>query len=273
MQRRRKNDQFQEDCEHCGNVGVCDIGDCGGGGSDSTPVTQPVVQPLPLPPPPSAEGVYGGKLTNSSSSDFQLLVLENGDFYSLYGTNTGSIFGVAGFIQGTGTSANNRFTSSNGKDFGTSPAAEVTTTAEYDPVGKTISGSVSSVRQTSNFSGGPIAGSLYNYNTPATLSTIIGSWSTTAITGERVALTIAANGAFSATSGGGCRFSGAMTPRATGKNVFDVSLTFGAAPCALAGQSGSGIAVAYALTGGRTQLLVAASNATRTNGTAVVGTR
>jgi hypothetical protein len=49
-------------------------------------------------------------------------------------------------------------------------------------------------------------------------------------------------------------------------------MTFGAAPCALANQTATGIAVA-APEGGSTQLLVAAVDGTRTYGAAAVGTR
>lgn len=242
---------------------------CGGGG-DSTPALQGNVQANPG---PSAEGVYGGKINGSSSTDFQLLVLENGDFYSLYGFNSPSAFAVAGFIQGSGTSDNGKFLSTTSKDYGTSPATAVTTAATYDATAKTISGTVTGPKQVSTFSGGPISGSLYNYNAAASLGTITGSWSTTTIEGENVALTVASNGTFSAIGSSGCQFSGTVAPRASGKNVFNVSLTFGAAPCALPGQSGSGIAIAYPITGGKTQLVVAASNTTRSNGTAIFGTR
>ncbi len=49
-------------------------------------------------------------MTGSSSRAFELIVLENGDFWTLYGTNTSSAFDVAGFIKGNGTSGNGSFT-------------------------------------------------------------------------------------------------------------------------------------------------------------------
>lgn len=236
---------------------------CGGGGGDSgTPLASS-----------SAEGVYGGTLTGSTSSAFQLLILENGDFWSMYGTQSSTIFGVAGFVQGSGSSSNGSFTSSNTKDFGFSPAVAASTSATYNATAKTISGTLSAGARTVTFSGGPIAGSLYDYNAAASLTTVSGSWTTTSLTGETVALNIASTGAFTATSSLGCSFSGTVAPRASGKNVFNVSLTFGAAPCALAGQTATGIAVAYPLSSGRTQLLVSVVDSTRTYGTAAFGTR
>jgi hypothetical protein len=237
---------------------------CGGGGGDSAATPAPST---------SAEGVYGGALSGSTSSAFNLLVLENGEFWSLYGVQTSTVFGVAGFAQGTGTSTNSSFSSSNAKDFGFAPALAGSLTATYNAIAKTITGTVTAGTGTVGFSGGPIAGSLYNYDTAASLTTIAGAWTTTSITGETVAINVAANGAYTAAGSSGCTFSGTVTPRASGKNVFNVSLTFGAAPCALSGQSGTGIAIAYPLTGGLTQLLIAATDSTRTYGAGVFGTR
>src|SRR4051812_40897698 len=150
----------------------------GGGGGDSPPAVSAA----------TAEGVYGGTLTGSSSSAFQLLILENGDFWALYGTQTATAFGVAGFVQGSGTSNNGTYVSSNTKDFGFNPAVAGVTNATYNATNKTISGTVANPGGTVTFSGGPIAGSLYNYNAPASLSTVAGAWSTTALTGETVAI-------------------------------------------------------------------------------------
>lgn len=191
----------------------------------------------------------------------------------MYGTRTSTLFGVAGFVQGSGGSSNGNFTSSTTKDFGFSPAVAATTNASYNATAKTISGTVSANSQTVAFNGGPIAASLYDYNAAASLTTVSGSWTTTSLTGETIALSIATTGAFTATSSVGCRFSGTVAPRASGKNVFNVSLTFGTAPCALAGQTATGIATAYPVASGRTQLLVSVVDSTRTYGTAAFGTR
>ena len=243
---------------------------CGGGGSggESTPVTAPV----PAPPPATAEGVYGGTLTGSTSPDFQLLVLENGDFYTLYGTNTSASFVVAGLIQGSGTSANNRFTSSNAADFGFSPAIPLTIDSTYASESKIISGTATSARNQVRFSGGPIPNSQYVYESRAQLPAVAGNWSTTALDGSNVQLAVSTSGTFTASSGG-CTFSGTILPRPSGKNVFDVALRFGAAPCALAGQSGAGLALVSPVSGGRAQLIVAATNTSRTSGTVIFGTR
>lgn len=236
---------------------------CGGGGGDA----------VPTPVATTPEGVYGGTLTGSTSSDFEALFLENGEFWTLYGASTPTVFGVAGFVQGTGTSNNGSYASANAKDFGFVPAVAGTLSATYNTVAKTIAGTFTTTLGAVTFSGGPIPDSLYLYDKPASLADVSGVWSTMSLTGESVAINVASNGAFTAIGSSGCTFSGTVTPRASGKNVFNVALTFGAAPCALPGQAGSGIALAYPLATGQSQLLVAAYDGTRNYGTAVFGTR
>lgn len=234
---------------------------CGGGGDDA-----PVSTERP-------EGVFGGKLTGSTSTDFQMIILENGELWSIYGGSTPTTFGVAGFVQASTTAIGTSFTSSNARDYGFAPALAGTATGTFNKAAGTVSGSVAAGSQSVSFSGGPIAGSLYNYNTPASIATVVGSWTLDSLSGDTISLTVQANGNLSATTTSGCTFTGVISPRASGKNVFDTTVTFGPAPCALPNQNASGIGAAYLITGGQTQLLVALQNAGRTLGTAAFGTR
>jgi hypothetical protein len=244
---------------------------CGGGGGGGN--TGGGALPQPTPASSTAEGVYGGTLTGSVGSNFEAVVLENGDFWALYGKDNGSIFSVYGFVQAMGgTSSNGSFTAANVKDFGFAPPLTGTLTSTYNSTAKTISGTVSYTSGTIQFSGGPIPGSLYNYSTAATLNTISGNWATVSTTGGNVTVSIAASGAVT-TLESGCSGSGTIIPRPSGQNVFNVSLTFGAAPCALPSQTVTGIAIAYPLSTGQTQLIAAIENSTRTTGIAVFGIR
>ena len=90
--------------------------------------------------------------------------------------------------------------------------------------------------------------------------------------GASVRLTVQANGVFAATSDG-CSFSGRLTPRLSGKNVFDMNLRFGPSPCALPGQTATGIAIDFPLGGGQRQLIVAGSTISRDYGTVMFGAR
>ena len=246
------------------------IAGCGGGGGDDGGSSSP--PPMPPAPEPTAEGVYQGTLTGSIASDFQALILENGEFWALYGVDAGSVYQVYGFIQGKGTSNNGSFTASDVRDFGFVPPVSGTLTATYDSTAKTISGSLSAQGATVQFSGGPIPNSLYDYDTPALLSEITGNWQVVSTTGELISVNVAVDGAVT-TSGSGCTSTGTVTPRPSGKNVFDISLTFGPAPCALPNATARGIAVVYPLSTGDTQLIAAVVDSSRQFGVAVFGIR
>ena len=66
---------------------------------------------------------------------------------------------------------------------------------------------------------------------------------------------------------------GTVKPRASGRNVFDVTLTFGGAPCVLANQTATGSAISYLLSNGSRQIVIAGTNAARDAGTALGGVR
>lgn len=240
---------------------------CGGGGGGDTPAAAAVVTP-------SAEGAYSGTMTGGGSNTaFSMLMLENGDFWALYGSQSGNTFRIAAIAQGSGASNNGSYTSSSAKDFGLVPALNAVVNATYNATAKTIAGTLSAGGQTANFTGGPTPGSLYNYNTPATLSSISGAWATTSTSGESVAITVAPAGTFTAVGASGCNFSGTITPRASGKNVFNTVMTFGPAPCGLSNQTASGIAVVYPLANGQTQAIFAQVDSTRSFGSAAFGIR
>ncbi len=241
------------------------LGACGGSG-EGTPAA-------PAAPAAKAEGVYGGTITGGSSPAFQLLILENDEYWAMYGVSAGNTFLVEGFVQGTGASNNGNFTSGDARDFGFAPATAGTVNATYDAGAHTISGTLGSATAgTASFSGGAIAGSLYNYDAGPALATVTGNWVLMDLAGASLSVAIAPSGSFTASSAG-CSMSGTLTPRASGKNVFNLSLTFGGAPCLLPGQTATGIALAYPLANGSMQLLVAAHALSRTQGMAAFGTR
>lgn len=244
---------------------------CGGG--DSGDAGSPAQVPsVPSPPASSAEGVYGGTLTGSTSSHFRALILENGEFWSLYGRDAGSIFYVEGLVQGVGSWNQGSFTSSNVKDFGFYPAIQGTLTSTYQTGAKTISGTVTADGGSVQFSGGPIPGATYNYESAANLSTVSGRWDAMSSAGGSISINVSASGSVSFAEGG-CTGSGSISPRPSGKNVFNVSLTFGAAPCAFPNQTATGVALAYPLSTGQTQFIAGVTTSSRTAGLAVFGIR
>lgn len=241
----------------------------GGGGGDSTASSGTSTAPVLTASP---EGAYVGAFTSSTGGAFQMLVLENGEVWALYGTQSPTLFSVAGFIQGVGTTSGNAYTSADVRDFGASPPIAGTLTSTFDATARTISGTLTAGTSKATFTGGPSASSLYNYNTPASLSTIAGNWSLSSLSGLSTSLAIASNGAMSGQTSG-CTFQGTITPRSSGKNVFNASLTFGAAPCTTPGQIAAGIGLSYPLSTGKTQLLFVVTNSTKTTGTVAFGVR
>ncbi len=237
---------------------------CGGSGNSLPPVAV-VDRP---------EGLYGGTLTGSASPDFRMLVLENGELWSLYGTETAPGYTVSGLVQGRLTVSGNNFSALDMRDYGVFPATSGTAAGSFNKGAGTITGNVVAGGVTVSFSGAPIVGSLYNYDTPASLASFTGAWTLSSLDGDTITLNVGPTGVITATTALGCTFNGTAAPRASGKNVFDVSVTFGPAPCVLAGQNASGIALAYPIAGGaQTQLLVALQNATRLAGNAAFGVR
>jgi len=236
---------------------------CGGGSGSSGGTT-------PAAPVPSAQGAYSGNYSNGSQHF--TVVLENDQFYTLYGNTTGGVFALAGFVQGNGSSSNGSFTASDVRDATAAGQLLSGSLSATYIAGTSFNGTLTEGANTIAFSGTPLASSVYNYNAAANLADIAGVWNLTSLRGFANTFTIAATGSFTAVSGG-CSFSGSVTPRSSGKNAFDVAVTYGPAPCLLPGQSLSGLAVDYPVSAGSRQLVIALLNQARTSSSAFVGVR
>jgi hypothetical protein len=90
---------------------------------------------------------------------------------------------------------------------------------------------------------------------------------------EIAAFRLGPDGTFDGTVAAGRIINGQFTPRASGKNVFDVRVNFGPAPCAVANQSATGHAMEFDLGGGVQQLIVAGTDASGNTGTLLLGVR
>lgn len=117
-------------------------------------------------------------------------------------------------------------------------------------------GTVSFTYSNGNISGGAPFGELmttvlptsqFNFNTPALLSSISGSWSAPYSLDRNVggpkAISIDSSGNLNGTYDNGCSISGKVYPDTSNKDFFDLSITYGGPPCVPANQSESGIAV------------------------------
>lgn len=232
---------------------------CGGGGGEIVSSTVP-------------EGVYEG--LTSDNEYFNLLVLENGLYYSMNGTVSGGVFDVDSLSTGTGSSSNGRFESGDFKQFfGNGTSLTGSLNARFN-LGGSFSGTLTDGSLSVTFSGDKVDSSVHDYNQAANLASITGTWNNLrTLNGNPVTLTVAGSGSFTGTVSGTCTITGQLTPRASGKNVFDATVNFGAAPCVPANQSFTGHAVEFDLGGGTQQLAIAGTDASRTNGMLLLGLR
>lgn len=223
----------------------------------------------------AAQGFYVGKLANGYAH--RTFVLDNGQYYTIYGPDVGGIFAVSGLLQGSGQANNGSFTSTDLKDFYSIRAQVISGSlnASYTPGGN-FNATVNEGSIGMTFTGTADSPWL-KYNSPASLADIIGAWSLGTLWGfggtrDRVALNIANDGAFTGTHGG-CSFNGTIAGRVSGKNVFDVTINYGAPPCSPPNRSGYGIAFTYHAGNGRRQLTFAGVDGPRQFGILMYGDR
>lgn len=219
------------------------------------------------PTPGQAEGVYSGTASNGDS--FESIVLPNDVFYAIYGITNGKVLNVSGIMTGQGNSANGSYTASV-SDFQSTGAVNTgSVSASYVP-GVSIDGMVTETGNPAvTFTGTVMPSSSFNYNSPATLGNIAGTWSGTLLGGSSATVTINASGTFSGIDSG-CSFSGSISPDVSGKNFFNVTMTFGASPCLDPNQTARGIAVSYLLSDGVTTQLLAGVSSGSSFGTVFV---
>lgn len=230
-------------------------------------------------PLPRLEGAWSGAFEiGPDQGDFRLLVLENGEYWGFYGDDVGSGFAVGGFLQGSGVSANGKFSSVNARDFfGILPVPSGTLEANYTT--QSLLGAAVFPDWTTSFSATPVPATTYDYAAPATLESIVGLWPMHLMDGTPVNLTVQVDGSFSGIdssiiNGPRCEFTGVAAPRLTGTNVFDLQVNFGPSPCTLPNQTITGVGLTYTITGTAVrQFLVAGVNGARSAGTALFGTR
>jgi hypothetical protein len=248
---------------------------CGGGGGDDV---------VAVPSGPSAEGYYAGSLavTDSgnaavpgSSTAFQMLVLENGQFWTIYGTDNGVSLDVEGFAQGTGTSNGSLFIAAGVRNFANPPpalATDATAFLRYNAGARSISGTITDAPTTSTITS--VAQSAYDYNAAAALTSLTGNWTVRGPANDEYTLNVLGDGTFTSTPTTlpGCPFSGSFVPRSSGKNVFNLTVTNGVALCSSPNLVSTG--VAYLVPAGAgTQLTLATLSPDRQLGAVVSGVR
>lgn len=232
---------------------------CGGGGSDSTPTTQTPATAQ------SAEGFWSG--TTTDGTVVNLAVLENGEAWGLYGTSSSLVGALYGTTTVSGSSLSG---SGRGFNFSTQTASSATITGTV-----TSKANINIVASDgSQFTGTYDAG----YDQPATIANFAGTYSGLAVTGsiapQATTVVVDASGNVSSSYVSGtntCNTTGTATPRASGKNVANLQLTFTGNSCAL----GNGTTVTGVATYNPTkrQIIAMGLNTGKTDGLIFIGTK
>lgn len=257
-------------------VAMAGLFGCGGGGGDGGGGGGVVVG---SPSGPSAEGYYAGSLSVTgaalpdNSTAFQLLVLENGQFWNIYGTPRSGALDVEGFVHGTGLSNGVLFVAGNSRYFSRAAATTAALSANYNPAAKSISGTINDSSRTVSFTSAALVAPAYNYAAAAALVDVQGTWFVEGVFDDQYDLVVAGDGTFTGGPAAAptkvpnpatCTFTGFFQPQASGKNVFTVSVTNGSGGCAtgVQGLTTTGIAFVSPVTGG-SQLTLATVDASR----------
>ena len=164
-------------------------------------------------PAANPAGLYFGTL--SSGFIHNTLVLENGQYYVLYGVSTTASLKLAGFVQGSGTINKGSFDSKDMKDFfWDGSVTGGTLNAAY--TGNTFNGTLAKRTLDVSLASAPLESTSYNYGKAANLPDIAGGWTLTTLAGTAATLSVDPSGTFTGTNGR-CTYTGTLAPRASGK--------------------------------------------------------
>ncbi|CAD6558716.1 hypothetical protein LMG28727_06693 [Paraburkholderia kirstenboschensis] len=204
---------------------------CGGGGDGKTCTTDLgtltkscVTNPSPALP----EGLWYGSVNSGQSLAAQTIVLESGQYFSIY-TQDGSFLWL---IEGIMTATGGAFTDPATVGFHSLGAIRAgTLTGNFTnktTLTATTSLFVSPDTTATSFNGN------YNvtYDTPIALSAVARTWSSGAGVAPISTITFAADGTATGTQSA-CAFTGSFKPRSTGKHLLDGTLNFAGALCSL----------------------------------------
>lgn len=230
---------------------------CGGGGGSGTAAVSIA----------NAQGLWNG--STSTSRSVTGIVLDDGTYWLLYSVPNVSGL-IAGFVQGTGTSLNGSFSSSDAIDFNFSGQGVNNATVSASYITKqSFNGSVSYPSLNAPFT----FTSSYNsdYDQTPNLTVVAGNYlgiASIANSNEAATFIISAQGVVAGTGAtSGCQYGGLVKPRTKG-NLYDVSLVISGGACATGTSAVTGIG--YFDTGSK-RLNLAALNKSRTIGMSFTG--
>lgn len=209
-----------------GLVAALVLSACGGGGDDVAP---PAAKP-PATVVTGVEGLWSGATTDPLN--VQGVVLENGETWGVFTNAVGTLVGISqGSVQTSGADV----VSGSARYLNVVDEANLAdrTTTSVSYTGKYA---VRDSMQVTAASGVKFSGTYgVLYEQPAVVSELLGTYSGTGIGNQvrepLVSVAITTGGLVSIPSYPGCSVRGTVVPRASGRNVFDLPLTFSGAAC------------------------------------------
>jgi hypothetical protein len=217
----------------------------------------------------TAEGFWTG--STSTARSIETTILDDGTYYFLYTLMNNPLL-IGGFLQGTGTSLNGTFSSSNGRNYsletGSTVAANLSVSYSFK---QSLIGTVSypSLGLSTSFTSSYSA----KYELQPSLSAVAGTYNgqMSVIGGagslDATSLIISASGLVYGQASSGCNFTGTYSPRTRG-NLYDWRITFGGGDCVAGTSTFTGIGYYDESTN---SLRAMATSADRTDGVVYVG--
>lgn len=214
----------------------------GGGGSSSSGASQ------------SAEGLWQG--TTSDGYSITAAVLETGEIWALASSSSG----VVGFINGTsavsGSSISGSETSYNLISHSFAPQAYTGTVSTKNRLSLSTASGSFNASYNNGYDQAPTPLSSMAGTYSGWLATVGGAYSTSSV------VSISSTGQISS-PGAPCSATGSVVPRASGKNIYDVTVGFTGASCTATSTTLSGVA-AYNSSSG--VLVILALNSSKSDG-------
>jgi hypothetical protein len=210
------------------------------------------------------EGAYNGTLRDATSqAKMQLVILENGELWGVYGQDDSSTFWIDGFSHGKAVAQARSMRIDDLRDYGNLSPASAPMEARYDGSARTLSGTIAGPDGDLALEAGAVTdGAIYEYRAPANPAKLAGSWPLQSLRHGAGSVSIHADGGLHAAVIGGCEAHGSALPRPSGKNVFDVRMTYGPL-CEEPGKQVAGIGVVYPVPGSALQLVIAVTDTER----------
>lgn len=185
-----------------------------------------------LPPATIVTGTAEGRWTGATNSGqpARVVILDNGTFYITYSDIPSAL--LAGVVQGTASAINGQLASADAVEYpisydhGSSPSMAATVSGTYLP-GRSLQLTIVSALGTRILTATYDAGSELPAN-PAAIEGAYNGFTAHTAGGFAAVFTVASGGSFSG-SNEGCRFSGTITPHASG-NIFDFTANSAAGP-------------------------------------------